>query len=181
MRGVSLPKQEMKNLRTIRSLYWRKNVKLWILRSIIILTLISIAVGPIGGCGGCALCGGEIKPRPATITTGQISVAMEGFPTVPSGSSAKYISISYTGGFTQGGEGTGSTSFNFSRTYEVLPGGGVNPAPQHNQVGLKPGLWTVTARSGNWSAVSGSGDVVKEKTTTFIFKLDSQEVRVQAQ
>ncbi len=153
----------------------RKSAWFWLRLSILVTLLVGIATGPLG-CGGCMLCGADVK-MDTSVKTGQISVVMQGFSIPSAGSTTTYVSVSYEGSCTQGQGESGRTSFHISRTYEITPSG-VNPAPQHSRVGLKPGTWSVTARSGNWSA-TGTGQVVKEKTTTFVFTLNNSNISVQ--
>ena len=154
----------------------RRNVWFWVRGSILITLLMGIATGPLN-CGGCMLCGADVNIDTSG-KTGQISVVMQGFSTPSGDNPTAYVSVSYEGSCTQAQGKLGRTSFHISRTYEITSSGNVNPAPQHSRRGLKPGIWSVTARSGNWSA-TGIGKVGEAKTTTFVFRLNSSNVSVQ--
>jgi hypothetical protein len=119
------------------------------------------------GCGGCALCGADVKtntPRKA----GQAIVEVDNLTSLVSGNAVKTVSISYSGTRKVGIGNDGQGSFEASLSYEVRASG-VTPAPTLKRVNLATGDWEVSINDGSFSA-SCKGKIKENAATRFTFR-----------
>ena len=128
--------------------------------------LFTIATSTRSGCGGCALCGADVKTTPVR-ESGNATIDIQNLLSLAPPSGTKTVSVGYSGNLVSGGEGTGETSFSVSRSYEVTQGN-INPTPTLERKTLRPGKWEIRVSVVDWSA-SCQGNINKNKGTRFIF------------
>ncbi|GEM_PF-1104950 len=137
------------------------------LATIWLLCLVFIIVSSMkSGCGGCVLCGADVKTTPVR-ESGNATIEVQNLLRLASPAGTKTVSIGYSGTLIAEAEGTGEGSFNVSRSYEITQNN-INPAPSIERKNLKPGRWEIRVQVGDWNA-SCQGDIGKNRGTTFTF------------
>jgi hypothetical protein len=121
-------------------------------------------------CDGCS-----DKPSEVNIdvgsnsgTAGSAVITLNELNRAVTGSDKEFITVSFSGILTTPEDGTGKTSFEKQRTFEVTSSS-VNPVATIDRKNLKPGTWKVTVSTGTWST-NCSKKIAKDAATSFTFK-----------